>query len=158
MPRACLAACPPQETPPSSRFVLLRLGRGLVLDVRRRAAPRVGPVDAPANGRCTAVVVPPAPEGGAPPAAPEDDREGEDDDPDDHQDHPDDLWIDASAVRVDRPGQNRPEGDQDQADDESHRGPNSRRERFKPCPCAWEDSNLRPTARSEEHTSELQSR
>src|SRR5438094_6774617 len=119
--------------PSFSRFVLLRLGRGLVLDVRRRAAPRVGPVDAPANGRCTAVVVPPAPKGGAPPAAPEDNREGEDDDPDDHQDHPDDLWIDAPAVRVDRPGQNRPEGDQDQADNESHRSRTTHTCEVEPC-------------------------
>src|SRR6185503_9363324 len=84
-------------------------------------------VNAPPNGSVRRwPAVPAGPEAGAPPGSPEDQRDQEDDDPDHDQNHAHGLRVDAAAVRVDREGQDRPEGDQDQADDDSHRAGSTR--------------------------------
>src|SRR5207253_751843 len=105
---------------PRVRAAQAALTRSALLLVGRRPAPGRA-VDATSHYGC-ALVIPAAPEPDAPPGAPEHERDQEDQDPDDHQNHADDLRVDAAAARVDGPCQDRPERNQDQADHYSHGG------------------------------------
>ncbi len=90
-------------------------GRGLrpVLDGTGRYSARGALLD---GGRGAAAVR----SAEAAPARPEHERQDDADPADDHQDDPDRVDVEAGRGRVDRPGEDRTRGDQDQTDSDTH--------------------------------------